>query len=385
MNRILERARPMAASAIILILMFGGRRFEGAPGQIALNVAVGLSYAALPLVPRKWWTPRRLFAGSAALGAGTLALWAIYRESEWIYIFSVWMVFVSFRLSLPRSPFPLVTALLLAAWLYIRFGRLELMNLLTLLIVSVLFYFFLRSRIQRNEMFEMNRRNLAELQDAYVQLQEASAAVMRNAVLEERNRIAGEIHDAVGHSLTSLIVQMQALRYRIRQDPEGAVRSLDEMLTVARQGLQDIRRSVHAIAGDASLPGIAALRSLLSRAESSAGIDCSLETELTDEEIGPQAYETLFRVLQEAVTNIIRHSGAKRVDVCLTAGQGVLTLVIRDDGVAEPGKPIAEGFGLMMMRKRLEEAGGRLRISACAPHGLEIAADIPAPQTREED
>nr|WP_238357838.1 sensor histidine kinase [Cohnella zeiphila] len=208
---------------------------------------------------------------------------------------------------------------------------------------------------------------------------------MRNAVLEERTRIAGEIHDSVGHSLTSLIVQMQALRYRVKQDPEGSVQALDEMLTVARQGLQDIRNSVHAMAGDPSLPGIAALRALLARADASASIECSFETDLTDEDLDTAAFETLYRVLQEAVTNVIRHSRATRVEVRLSEKRGGLRLSIRDNGIAEPGQPFEEGFGLRMMRRRLEETGGSLHVTAQSPHGLMIVAELPEPEAREEE
>ncbi|WP_260070838.1 histidine kinase dimerization/phosphoacceptor domain-containing protein [Paenibacillus sp. p3-SID1389] len=90
----------------------------------------------------------------------------------------------------------------------------------------------------------------------------------------------------MGHSLTSLIVQLQALRFMVRQDPGRAEQTIDEMLVVARQGLQDIRNSVHALADDASFSGKTALNALLSRLEASSGIRCVMQDELPDGDLG---------------------------------------------------------------------------------------------------
>jgi signal transduction histidine kinase len=120
-----------------------------------------------------------------------------------------------------------MSVMFVTATLYIQFGFKDLFSFISFALFSVVLYLNIRSRMQRNEMFELNKRHLAELQEAYDQLQEASVKVMQYAVLEERTRIARDIHDAVGHSLTSLIVQMQALRYMIKKDPAQAEQSLE--------------------------------------------------------------------------------------------------------------------------------------------------------------
>nr|WP_285855215.1 sensor histidine kinase [Paenibacillus cellulositrophicus] len=201
---------------------------------------------------------------------------------------------------------------------------------------------------------------------------------MQYAVLEERARIARDIHDAVGHSLTSLIVQMQALRYMIKQDPVHAGETLEEMLSVARQGLQNIRESVHALAGDLSFSGMTAMKSLLIRMEATASISYNFQADINDEDLPTETYETLFRVLQESVTNVIRHSNATQVEVNLSRENHEITMIIRDNGTLNGEHGINEGFGLKVMRDRLKEKGGGLHYRIPESGGFEIVAALPA-------
>jgi signal transduction histidine kinase len=244
-------------------------------------------------------------------------------------------------------------------------------------------YVTVRNRIQRNQIFEENKRHLMELQEAYDQLQEASATAMQYAVLEERARIARDIHDAVGHSLTSLIVQMQALRYMMANDSAQAERSLDLMLGVARQGLQDIRTSVHSLAEDRSGSGITSFKALLSRMEATASIRYTFHTEVTDDELDTEMNGILFRVLQEAITNVIRHSGASEVEVGLSKEGGFIVMRIRDNGKLSSDQTVGVGFGLKVMQARLEDRGGRLCYSAVEPHGFELEAAMPDGEQRD--
>jgi signal transduction histidine kinase len=204
--------------------------------------------------------------------------------------------------------------------------------------------------------------------------------------LEERGRIAREIHDAVGYSLTSLIVQMQALRYMIKKEPVQAEQSLEGMLIVARQGLHDIRTSVHSLADDRIRSGITPLKALLSRMEASASIRYTFHADLNEEDLDVDINGILFRVLQEAITNVIRHSTATLVEVSLKRESENILMRIRDNGILESTQKINEGFGLKVMKARLEERGGRLRYSIAKPHGFEIVAEIPtAEQIHRKD
>ncbi|MCM3698076.1 sensor histidine kinase [Paenibacillus macerans] len=112
--------------------------------------------------------------------------------------------------------------------------------------------------------------------------------------------------------------------------------------------------------------------------EATAGIRYTFHNELRDEDMGDLEFGTLFKVLQEAITNAVRHSRATELEVGLRREAGNIVMTIRDDGALRYGEGIAEGFGLRAMKARLEERGGRLHYGARKPHGFEIVAHIPA-------
>ena len=361
----------------ICYLMISEQFFQGSAVKIGLNVLFLVSIAGSMFSPKSWWTRRRLWMAAGVMALETAAGLVLYRETKLLYFLAVVILVLSIRLSMSKTSLPAMVALLVTAALYMRFGRGDMFSLLSFMLLAVALYVTARNRIQRNQIFEENKRHLKELQEAYDQLQEASATAMQYAVLEERARIARDIHDAVGHSLTSLIVQMQALRYMITNDPSQAGRSLDEMLGVARQGLQDIRVSVHSLAEDRSSSGITSFKALLSRMEATASIRYTFHTQVTDDELDSEMNVIWFRVLQEALTNVIRHSGATEVEVSLSREAGFLVMRIRDNGRLSPDQIVGEGFGLRVMKTRLEDRGGRLCYAAVEPHGFELEAALP--------
>jgi signal transduction histidine kinase len=357
--------------------MYINRLFTGPYLKVGLNILIWLSCSLILFFPKSWWTRTKLIIAAAIIILETIACFVWYQEMNQIYFLAILILAITIRLSLSKSPIPVMSVMLVMAMLYTRFGREDLFSFISFIVLSVILYFNIRSRMQRNEMFELNKKHLVELQEAYDHLQDASITSMQYAVLEERTRIAREIHDAVGHSLTSLIVQMQALRYMIQNDPAQAEKSLEGMLVVARLGLNDIRTSVHSLAEDRSKSGIIPMKALLSRMESSTSIQYKFHSNLIDEDVDSEVSGILFRVLQEALTNVIRHSEATFVEVNLKNESENIVIQIRDNGKMESGQKISEGFGLKVMKNRIEERGGYLYYSILEPHGFEIKAIIP--------
>jgi signal transduction histidine kinase len=342
-----------------------------------LNVLIAATYASR-FILRDFWRSRRMsltFIGLITLETAAGILW--YDEKELIYCYAIVVLSTVVRLTFAEPRVPLLATMILIAGTYTALGNVDVISFVSFTVISVFFYINVRSRRQRDSMYEQNKRHLVELQEAYAHLQEASVMSMQNAILDERTRIARDIHDAVGHSLTSLIVQMQAMRYMIRKDPAQAEQSLEGMITVARQGLNDIRSSVHALADDRSVSGLLPLTTLLARMESTTEISYSFHTELNDDDATVTDCALLYSVLQEAITNIIRHSGATHVDVNLYWEAEYVVLRIRDNGSTNTTDTLHEGFGLQMMQARLEERGGRLFYGVVQPHGFEIKAELP--------
>lgn len=377
--------KPLASAAVFLFLFHPNRLSQAAPSQIGLYIAIWATFTGFLFLPRAWWN-RRLAAAAVGIVAIECAVaFVCYREIRLLYFVAILLFAAAIRFSLTGSHTPAVAAMAVAALLYVWFGQADLFNLLTFVLLAAMLYFFIRIRMQRKAVHETNKRHLAELRDAYEQLQEASATAIQYAVLEERTRIARDIHDAVGHSLTSLIVQLQAMRYMLKDNPEQAGRTLEEMLGVARRGLQDIRISVHALADDRSVPGMTALKSLLTRMEASASIGYTFRHDVPDGEVSAEAFATLYRVLQESITNVIRHSGATRLEVELGREANGIALRIRDNGVLEAGGKMMEGFGLKVMKARLEASGGSLRYGPAEPNGFELVAIVPGAEAGRRD
>ncbi|MCM3024924.1 sensor histidine kinase [Heyndrickxia ginsengihumi] len=363
--------------AVIFSLMYMSQLFIGSLPKVLLNLLFLAIYASVLSVPKSWWSGKRLFLAFLIIVIEAMTVLFLFHEIKLIYFLATAILSISVRLSLSKPSILGMTVIFVTAVLYIHFGSEDPFSIVSFGMLSIVIYITIRNRIQRNEMYELDKLHLAQLQEAYEQLQEASVTAMQYAVLEERTRIAREIHDAVGHSLTSLIVQMQALRYMMKKEPEKAEKSLESMLVVARQGLHDIRISVHSLADDRSESGITPLKALLSRMEATASIQYEFDTVLNDEDIDVNIYGTLFKILQEAITNIIRHSQATMVYVRLTKEAGKIVMQIRDNGILQSSQPIHEGFGLKVMKERLEEQGGRLHYSAMEPHGFNIIAEVP--------
>lgn len=380
-----QNRRKMINLAAILFLMFINRLFIGPSARIYLNIFILVTYTIILFIPQSWWTKKKILIAALILLAETAAGVYWIHEMFLIYLLSIIIFSITIQFSWSKSSIPIMVALFLAAMLYIRFGKENVFSILSFVLLTIVLYFTIRMRLQRNEMYQVNKWQFAELQDAYEQLQEASVTSMQFAVLEERTRIAREIHDAVGHSLTSLIVQMQAMKYMVKKDQEEAEKSLDSMLVVARQGLQDIRTSVHSLAENQVISGSTPLKALLSRMESTASIKYEFHSEFIEEELSPFISGILFRVLQEAITNIIRHSQATFVDVRLTKGPRKIMMRIKDNGTLNANDRINEGFGLKGMEARLKEKGGSLNYSIMEPNGFELTAEIPLDDKKENE
>lgn len=370
--------RILSIAAVLLFLLDRQQLFSDPPEKIMLHLMIWITFTSILLIRRSWWTVTRAVLAASLISAECLIgiLW--FHEIKMLYFLVILLFAWAMRLTASKAYVPLIIAMVVSAGLYIRFGEKDVFDFLSFVLLGLVLYFFIRSRMERRRIHELNERHLKELQEAYEQLQDASATAMQYAVLEERARIARDIHDAVGHSLTSLIVQMQALRYMIKQDPVHAGETLEEMLSVARQGLQNIRESVHALAGDLSFSGMTAMKSLLIRMEATASISYNFQADINDEDLPTETYETLFRVLQESVTNVIRHSNATQVEVNLSRENHEITMIIRDNGTLNGEHGINEGFGLKVMRDRLKEKGGGLHYRIPESGGFEIVAALPA-------
>jgi signal transduction histidine kinase len=200
--------------------------------------------------------------------------------------------------------------------------------------------------------------------DLVAQLRQAQAGLAAKTRVEERNRVARELHDVIGHTLVVSLLHVQSARLAVEHDPADAARALAEAERLGRECLAEIRTTVGMLREDegggdgpggviAPLPGIDALPALVERFRS-AGADVTLAV---DGDVGGLPATTglaVYRIAQEALTNAAKHAPGAPTALRLAVGTGSVTLTADSSG--QPGT--GTGLGVVSMRERAESLGG---------------------------
>jgi signal transduction histidine kinase len=233
------------------------------------------------------------------------------------------------------------------------------------------------------ELVEANQRSEAVIaENAGLQAQLLTQA-REAGVLEERQRMAREIHDTLAQGLTGIVTQLEAAQRT--SDSDEHRRRIDNAKELARASLSEARRSVQALKPaaleDARLPE--ALAEEAARWSATSGVAADVTTTGAPRPLYPEVEVTLLRVAQEALANVAKHAGASRVTVTLSYMEDVVTLDVLDNGsgfdVNRQASPEdGSGFGLTAMRQRVRRLAGELEIESRDGAGTAISASVPA-------
>ncbi len=216
-----------------------------------------------------------------------------------------------------------------------------------------------------------------KLAEANGQLRAQAADIEELAKAKERNRIARDIHDGLGHYLTVVHVQLEAAQALLARDPETARGALLKAQELTREGLTDVRRSVALLRGSAPAqrPLLAAIEKLAGEC-SADGIEAALKLRGTPRPLPEPVEITLYRAAQEALTNVRRHARASRltIELAFAASDGI-RLRVEDDGVG--ADQIGHGFGLLGLRERAESVGGKMSVRSAHGRGFTLEMELP--------
>ena len=202
------------------------------------------------------------------------------------------------------------------------------------------------------------------------------------AAAEERARIARELHDIVSHSISVIAIQTQAVRRRLGPEHAREAEDLSAVETTARQALAEMRRLFGVLRSDgdspalAPQPGLGELDRLLEQIRA-AGLPVALEVEGDPVALPPGADLAAFRIVQEGITNALRHAGARSATVRLHYGGEELEVVVEDDGTGPNGTPSGGGHGLVGIRERVSLYGGSVEAGAREGGGFRLMARLP--------
>lgn len=241
------------------------------------------------------------------------------------------------------------------------------MNLVVFFGLSLVFTLLLVNALL-NERTIQNR-----LQKANEDLKRSAVQVKQLATAQERSRIAREIHDSLGHSLTALNIQLEGALKLAQRDPQKSQTLLAEAKRLGSVALQDVRQSVATLRDDSSAKHSLddRLNALIDTLRASTGIIPSINIQLLISL--PEATSlALYRIAQEGITNIVKHADATSVELKLIATKKETTLLLSDNGRGFDLSQTSTGFGLQGMRERAQAMGGELMVQSRPGEGCEI-------------
>jgi signal transduction histidine kinase len=242
---------------------------------------------------------------------------------------------------------------------------------------SIGFFVFINQLVRTSQ---ERGRLIAELEAAKEELQAAQQREAELAVLRERERLARDLHDSLGHTLVALSVQLEAIQRLYRVAPAQASAQVDEMKALARSSMAALRRSLAGLRapglGDSALRS--ALQALCVDFGQRTGVEIECHLDEVADDMSSALAEAIWRVAQEALANVEKHAHARKVQVSLAGEPGSIVLRVTDDGVGLP--PGAESspnrFGLRGMRERVEGLGGTLTLRS-GESGASVEACLP--------
>ena len=241
--------------------------------------------------------------------------------------------------------------------------------------------------VRADEARRESERLLAELQQAHQQLRSYAERVEELAVVEERNRLAREMHDTLGHRLTVAAVQLEGAQRLCPQDPERAAGMVGIVRDQVREALRELRQTVAKLRQplEVDLRLRSALLRLARHFEEATGLTVHLMLPEGSLALPDTHRLALFRASQEGLTNVQRHAEAKDVWLQLTQYDGTIALLISDNGCGFPDGADEGGFGLRGLRERTAQLGGELYLEPRPGGGTQLTVRLPLPSEGSDD
>lgn len=228
---------------------------------------------------------------------------------------------------------------------------------------------------QVNALYEKLTHTNIELQRANEELKEYAVMKEKMGETKERNRLAREIHDTLGHTLTGISVGLDACLTTIEVNPVATKKQLEIISKVTREGIGEVRRSVNQLRPDAleRLNLASALEKMIEDMQCVTKADIRLNYKLKNYPFGEDEETTIYRIVQESITNAIRHGKAEYIEISIEKKEGAIHIQIQDDG--RGCNKIKYGFGTKHMKERIQLLHGEIAFDG--RHGFLVKVVIP--------
>lgn len=246
------------------------------------------------------------------------------------------------------------------------------MSVLAMAFYILLLYFIKFQTTEKKKLQKLNE----QLNESYKMLQEYSERIEELTVSKERNRVAQEIHDSLGHSLTALIMHLDFLEKIIEKDAQKSKELVIKTQDMARNSMKEVRKAVHALKEASKTGGlIDSINELKGNLEISQGIEIHYNIEGNIEEISPDLKNVLYRTIQESFTNGIKHGKATKFGVKLCISERTLRLEVIDNG--QGCSSVKEGNGLQGIKSRIMILDGEVSYISNREAGFALSISIP--------
>lgn len=224
-------------------------------------------------------------------------------------------------------------------------------------------------------------RLIDELQRAQEELQRARQKEAELAVLRERERLARDMHDTLGHNLVALSIQLEAVQRLYQIDPQAATERVEALKDLTRSSMEELRRTLAGLRA----PGLgerqldSALRELCVEFSQRTHLEVTCQVDEAVRQLTLPVAETLWRTAQEGLTNVEKHAQASRVSLLLNVNHGQVTMEIHDNGLGfDPDQARSDGhYGLVGMQERLAGIGGQLILESQPGQGTRLEVQVP--------
>lgn len=319
---------------------------------------------------------RMSYSGVVLLVVAHLLLFFQSRKSQTIFIGLMTLLFLCSDYDLINLQLPMVsfqkylfyydtnTANLLLSMKNV------LISINMLLFITIIVQMSLQQSAEHEKVVRLNE----ELATANRRIMAYAIESERNAATHERNRLAREIHDSIGHTLTGISAGLDACLTLIDRSPELARSQIAVLADISRSGLQEVRRSVHALEADETETHDIgeSIHKIAHDTEAATGVHITVESVLDRISLQADEADTVYRIVQESTTNAIKHGHATRIHVRIKLERRWLVVIVHDNGSGCP--ECHKGFGLRHMEERVALLGGSLRVRSF--HGFTVIARL---------
>lgn len=251
-----------------------------------------------------------------------------------------------------------------------------LITIFSLASIIIVFFMYLRNKF----ILSLNQ----ELQTANIKLKKYASTIEEIAVLKERNRLARDVHDTLGQTLSILITLLQVSLLSCKTDIKETEEHINKAILITSNGLNELRRSISGLASakqeEDNLFDV--LENLVSNFEYS-GLNVDLTVNKIEQNVDKSHTEVIYRICQEALTNSIKHGKATEASIILKFSENIIKLFIFDNGIGCKKLCVEKGFGLQGMQQRVKALNGDIKFGSDGKKGFNIQVEIPLLITTE--